>query len=81
MTAAPLDTAKFAPTVAGQDPYQTQAYTFSSWSRYWCLSTLHLTQAGAYTGPGSQAAFMSPYQTPRLAAGSFVSISATSYRC
>ena len=60
MTAAPLDTAKFAPTVAGQDPYQTQAYNLAgagigAYQPY-------LTQAGAYTGPGSQAAFMSPYQ-------------------
>ena len=60
MTAAPLDTAKFAPQVAGQDPLQTQAYNLAgagigAYQPY-------LTQAGAYTGPGSQAAFMSPYQ-------------------
>jgi len=59
-TAAPLDTSKFAPTVAGQDPFQTQAYNLAgagigAYQPY-------LTQAGAYTGPGSQAAFMSPYQ-------------------
>jgi Arc/MetJ-type ribon-helix-helix transcriptional regulator len=59
-TAAPLDTSKFAPTVAGQDPFQTQAYnlTGSGIGAY----QPYLTQAGAYTGPGSQAAFMSPYQ-------------------
>ena len=29
LTAAPLDTSKFAPTVAAQDPYQSQAYTMA----------------------------------------------------
>jgi hypothetical protein len=28
-TAAPLDTTKFAPTVAAQDPFQTQAYNLA----------------------------------------------------
>jgi hypothetical protein len=60
MTAAPLDTAKFAPTVAGQDPYQAQAYNLAG-SGIGAYQP-YLTQAGAYTGPGSQAAFMSPYQ-------------------
>ena len=60
MTAAPLDTAKFAPTVAGQDPFQTQAYTLAGQGIG--AYQPYLTQAGAYTGPGSQAAFMSPYQ-------------------
>jgi len=60
LTATGLDTSKFAPQVAGQDPYQTQAYNLAgagigAYQPY-------LTQAGAYTGPGSQAAFMSPYQ-------------------
>ena len=60
LTAAPLDTSQFAPQVAGQDPLQTQAYNLAgagigAYQPY-------LTQAGAYTGPGSQAAFMSPYQ-------------------
>ena len=60
LTGTELDTSKFAPQVAGQDPYQTQAYNLAgagigAYQPY-------LTQAGAYTGPGSQAAFMSPYQ-------------------
>jgi hypothetical protein len=60
LTGTELDTSKFAPTIAGQDPYQTQAYNLAgagigAYQPY-------LTQAGAYTGPGSQAAFMSPYQ-------------------
>jgi len=60
MTAAPLDTSKFAPTVAAQDPFQTQAYNLAG-SGIGAYQP-YLTQAGAYTGPGSQAAFMSPYQ-------------------
>ena len=60
MTAAPLDTAKFAPTVAGQDPYQTQAYNLAgagigAYQPY-------ITQASAYTGPTGYQSFMSPYQ-------------------
>ena len=60
MTAAPLDTAKFAPQVAAQDPFQTQAYTLAGQGIG--AYQPYITQAGAYTGPGSQAAFMSPYQ-------------------
>ena len=60
MTAAPLDTAKFAPQVAGQDPYQTQAYNLAgagigAYQPY-------ITQASAYTGPTGYQSFMSPYQ-------------------
>ena len=60
MTAAPLDTGKFAPTVAGQDPYQTQAYNLAgagigAYQPY-------ITQASAYTGPTGYQSFMSPYQ-------------------
>ena len=58
--AAPLDTGQFAPQVAGQDPLQTQAYNLAG-SGIGAYQP-YLTQAGAYTGPGSQAAFMSPYQ-------------------
>ena len=60
MTTAPLDTGKFAPTVAGQDPYQTQAYNLAG-SGIGAYQP-YITQAGAYTGPGSQQQFMSPYQ-------------------
>ena len=66
VTAPALDTSKFAPTVAGQDPYQQEAYGrvpggIGAYEPY-------ITQAGAYsgpgagTGPGSISAFMSPYQ-------------------
>jgi hypothetical protein len=59
-TAAPLDTTKFAPQVAAQDPYQTQAYNLAgsgigSYQPY-------ITQAAAYTGPTGYQSFMSPYQ-------------------
>jgi len=60
-TAAPLDTSKFAPQVAAQDQYQQDAYTLAGQGIG--AYQPYLTQAGAYTGPGSQAAFMSPYQT------------------
>jgi len=60
MTTAPLDTSKFAPQVAGQDPYQTQAYNLAgagigAYQPY-------ITQASAYTGPTGYQSFMSPYQ-------------------
>ena len=60
MTAAPLDTAKFAPQVAAQDQYQQDAYTLAGQGIG--AYQPYITQASAYTGPGSQAAFMSPYQ-------------------
>jgi len=59
-TAAPLDTSKFAPQVAAQDQYQQDAYTLAGQGIG--AYQPYLTQAGAYSGPGSQAAFMSPYQ-------------------
>ena len=60
MTTAPLDTTKFAPQVAGQDPLQTQAYNLAgagigAYQPY-------ITQASAYTGPTGYQSFMSPYQ-------------------
>jgi hypothetical protein len=60
LTAAPLKTADFAPQVAAQDPYQAQAYNLAG-SGIGAYQP-YITQASAYTGPGSQAAFMSPYQ-------------------
>ena len=60
LTATPLDTAKFAPQVAGQDQYQQDAYTLAGQGIG--AYQPYITQASAYTGPGSQAAFMSPYQ-------------------
>jgi len=60
LTATPLDTAKFAPQVAGQDQYQQDAYTLAGQGIG--AYQPYITQASAYTGPGSQADFMSPYQ-------------------
>ena len=60
LTSVPLDTGKFAPTVAAQDPLQAQAYSLGqagvgAYQPY-------LTQAGAYSGPAGYESFMSPYQ-------------------
>ena len=60
LTSVPLDTSKFAPTVAAQDPLQAQAYQLGqagvgAYEPY-------LTQAGAYSGPTAYQSFMSPYQ-------------------
>jgi hypothetical protein len=60
LTAVPLDTSKFAPSVAGQDPLQTRAYQLGeagigAYQPY-------ITQAGAYSGPTGYQPFMSPYQ-------------------
>jgi Arc/MetJ-type ribon-helix-helix transcriptional regulator len=60
LTATQLDTSKFAPQIAGQDQYQQDAYTLAGQGIG--AYQPYLTQAAAYTGPGSQAAFMSPYQ-------------------
>jgi len=60
LTSVPLDTGKFAPSVAAQDPLQAQAYTLGqagvgAYEPY-------LTQAGAYSGPTAYQQFTSPYQ-------------------
>ena len=60
VTAPAMDTSKFAPTVAAQDPAQTQAYNLGqagvgAYQPY-------ITQAGAYSGPTAYQSFMSPYQ-------------------
>ena len=60
LTATPLDTAKFAPQVAGQDQYQTDAYTMAGQGIG--AYQPYITQASAYTGPTSYQDFMSPYQ-------------------
>ena len=60
LTGTELDTGAFAPKVAPQDQYQQDAYTLAGQGIG--AYQPYLTQAGAYTGPGSQAAFMSPYQ-------------------
>ena len=60
-TAVPVDTSKFAPTVAAQDPLQQQAATLAgqgvgSFQPY-------LQAAEAATGPQAYQAYMSPYQS------------------
>ena len=63
MTATPLDTSKFAPTVAGQDALQTQAATMAGTQGQGIGAfTPYITQAGAYSGPSAYSSFMSPYQ-------------------
>ncbi len=61
LTSIPLDTAKLAPTVAGQDPLQTQAYNLAG-SGVGAYQP-YLTQQAAYSGPQAYQSFMSPYQT------------------
>jgi hypothetical protein len=60
-TAVPIDTSKFAPTVASQDPLQQQAAALAgsgigSFQPY-------LQAAQAATGPQAYQAYMSPYQS------------------
>ena len=47
LTAIPLDTARFAPQVAGQDPLQTQAYNLATQGQGIGAYQPYLTQAGA----------------------------------
>ena len=63
LTAAPLDTSRFAPTVAGQDQAQQDAYTMATTSGQGIGAFQpYITQAGAYSGPQAYQSFMSPYQ-------------------
>jgi hypothetical protein len=60
LTSIPLDTSRFAPKVAAQDPMQAQAYQLGqagvgAYEPY-------LTQAGAYATPTGYQDYMSPYQ-------------------
>ena len=48
VTAAPLDTSQFAPGIAGQDPYQTRAYTMADQGIG--AYQPYLTGQGAYSG-------------------------------
>ena len=62
LTSLPLDTSKFAPTVAGQDPLQTQAATLAGQG----VGSYqpHLTQAGTYgTQAGTTMGGVSDYIT------------------
>ena len=60
LTAVPLDTSRFAPQVAAQDPLQTQAASLAA-SGVGAFQPF-LTQAQAFTGPQAFQQFMSPYQ-------------------
>ena len=60
LTSIPLGTDQFAPTVAAQDPLQTQAYQLGQTGVG--AYEPYLTQAGAYSGPTAYQSFMSPYQ-------------------
>ena len=63
LTATKMPTAGYAPTVAGQDPAQVAAYQRATTAGQGIGAYQpYLTQAGAYSGPGAQAAFYSPYQ-------------------
>ena len=60
LTAVPLDTSRFAPSVAGQDPLQTQAASLAG-SGVGAYQP-YLTQAGTYgTQAGTTMAGVSPY--------------------
>ena len=63
LTAAPLDTSKFAPQVAAQDQAQQDAYTMAT-TQGQGIGAFQpfITQAGAYSGPQGYSSFMSPYQ-------------------
>ena len=63
LTGKAMPTAGYAPTVAGQDPAQAAAYTRATTAGQGIGAyEPYMTQAGAYSGPGAQAAFYSPYQ-------------------
>ena len=63
LTAAPLATDKFAPTVAGQDQAQLDAYTMATTPGQGIGAFKdYITQAGTYSGPSGYQSFMSPYQ-------------------
>ena len=63
LTAAPLDTSRFAPQVAGQDQAQQDAYTMAT-TQGQGIGAFQpfITQAGTYSGPQGYSSFMSPYQ-------------------
>ena len=77
LTSLPMDTSKFAPTVAAQDPLQTAAYQqatdattglgayqpFLTKAGTAADAATALTGTGAGTGAGSIASYMSPYQS------------------
>ena len=60
LTATPVDTSKFAPQVAAQDPLQQQAATLAGQGIG--AYQPYIQQAQQYMGPQGYQAFMSPYQ-------------------
>ena len=60
LTSVPLDTGRFAPQVAPQDPAQAQAYQLGQTGIG--AYEPYITQAGAYSGPTGYQQFTSPYQ-------------------
>jgi hypothetical protein len=60
LTSIPLDTARLAPQVAGQDPLQTQSYNLAGQGVG--AYQPYLTQQAAYSGPQAYQGFESPYQ-------------------
>ena len=63
LTADKMDVAQWAPTVAGQDPLQTQAATLAGTAGKGIGAfEQYLTAAEPYAGPDAYKQFMSPYQ-------------------
>ena len=63
LTGKPLDTAQWAPTVAGQDPLQTKAATLAGTTGKGIGAfEQYLTAGEDYAGPDAYKQFMSPYQ-------------------
>jgi len=67
VTAPAMDTSKFAPTVAPQDPYQTQAYGrvpggIGAYQNYISQAGAYDTAAAGYSGPSAYQQFVTPYQ-------------------
>ena len=63
LTGQELDTSQWAPTVAGQDPLQTQAATLAGTTGKGIGAFEdYLTAAAPYSGPDAYKQFMSPYQ-------------------
>tara|TARA_R100000322_G_scaffold157727_1_gene117733 strand:- start:763 stop:1572 length:810 start_codon:yes stop_codon:yes gene_type:complete len=65
LTSVALDTSKFSPTVASQDPLQTQAATLAADTGATGLGGYqqYLTAAQNLTGPQAYKPYMTPYQT------------------
>ena len=67
VTAPAMDTSKFAPAVAPQDPYQQTAYGrvpggIGAYQPYITQAGAYDTAAAGYSGPSAYQQFMSPYQ-------------------